>query len=450
MKVTRQLQYLVIGVVVMLLAVTAQVSGVDEDYEEYALGTDDPEPSAGWATWDTDNTALDPDVQSCASYAIGTSQCLVFDRIGGTGNTGQKLSLGIPAETDTVTFEVDWNIATPSGNTQTDSLIFHLDSGQSVGIAFGQSGATFGGFDPTKICKFVLFGNPTNCGAVTSGFGEIQITLDYVASTYSLLLDGNPYISGVPFTGTGNATGIIAVEWYNQNGQNGWLYTVDNLDFVGFTFNQPDPPDGVKAQVIDNQPGDEIVFIQWLSSPNDDGSFDYELYANASLIATRTAGEDTDGVWAYTHNGDLADEITYHVVATSFTNSNNSCTVTVNTTNQGNTDSCGSPIPGFEEAGSDLTGPNGALFGGSRSALATALQISETSLGFLIGAFLTMLLTAGLYFYFKVIGGIIGAVIGLTISYSTNLLPAWSLYVLIFTTLAGVILWTRTRPMRGM
>lgn len=295
--------------------------------------------------------------------------------------------------------------------------------------------------------------SPSTCTAaswVTVEFSDI----DYDAQTYTRTVYDNtstpcgPATTGLAFPYTADALGAL---WIGP--QNTGSYWVDDIVLTP-PITPPDPPAGLRVEVTNAVTTPRQFQATWSLSPTDpnpsSGAFQYDLYydsgGGATLLKQLAPLNAVNGVYGTSVTVSSSTETDFWVVANiTGVESDPSCTVTVFPPTQGDSDQCGTGLPGFEDRGSDLTGDDGALFGGDKEALALALQISTTSLSFLMGLMLTLLIIAGGFYTYGPIGAAGAALMGVILSYSLDLFPFWSLYVLGFLLGGGAILYVKSR-----
>lgn len=228
------------------------------------------------------------------------------------------------------------------------------------------------------------------------------------------------------------------------------------VDSIFLSLEQLEAPTGVYSENVDGSVEPNVYVLQWWLSPNDPnqdlGEWSYLVYREIDgggfeHLLTMPPGEASGGIIGITiSNLTATNTISYYVVASSGAGvSPASCVVLVEEDITGFTDACGVPLPGNESPGSDLTGPNGGLFGGDKDALAEALQVSAASLEFLMAIMLILLITAGGFFAYGALGAGGGLMVGITTSYALDLLPFWSIYFFLFIGAAGSILYVKSR-----
>lgn len=436
--------------VILLAVITvggAQAFAYTEDFEDDSHGGN---PTETWYSYSENNDATVID-----GIGVDGGKALRIQ----TSSVTESLSLfdtdGLIDLCDTANYAFEYDFQTAQtasiANAFGRSMILQSDTltGNDQGFGVNHNPTSAAGDAFANGGGGVDFGD--SIPMTTGTWYHIEIIPDCANSNVAVYLDGNgPYNADA----TGSYGGVLDNFRLSAGKVDVGTHTLyyDNIEITA-----PEPPaasPGVEGSVTDAVNAPETFQLYWLLSPDDtdpvNAAYTYELYyddGSPTLAFTGNPGNAVNGVMGTTVNAAITGAADWYVIAINGTlESDSSCIITLDADTQGDTDSCGTPIPGSETTGStSLTGEDGILFGGDRAGLADSLQISEGSLNFLIGLMLTMLITAGGWFSYRFVGAAAGGLVGVITSYAIGLYPFWVIYVLAFILIAGTILYVKTK-----
>lgn len=412
-------------------AVMGAITIQKEDFESYSPGTVEPAPN--WFSW---SSVISSTITADANAFGNDAQSV---KVVTTSSNAAVTSLTTPGEVR----ESSWFVHPGVGTSDSINVVVTVTGGVLDRLELYQSGRverTVG--TPAQLA-------PSGTGGCDSKPVKFHYSnIDYDADTFDLTITEN---GGVCYSVTGQTAAGDITEWDALGfgivpAPN--TYYVDDYQIVTGTVAAPD---GVSGSVTNNEVNPDEYLVKFRLSPDDTnqdtGAYTYELYydtgSGATLYDTYPPGVAVDGVIADQPMVSTTGNIDWYAVALEpllSLPSANSCTITLDSTTLGDSATCGTPIPGEEETGSDLTGPQGGLFGGDKAGLAAALQISEAALEIVIGLMLLMLLIAGGWFAYGIVGAAGLGTIGLILNYALGLFPFWTIYVIGFIGTAIAIL----------
>lgn len=431
----------------IFLSAGAQAYSYLEDFEDDAPGGN---PSESWYSYSENG-----DVSVISGIGVGGGNALRVQTSSITESIALFDTNSLIDGCDTANYgiEFDLKIASIGSDTNTLGRSFLAKSdtltGNDEGFGTSHSGTSSDGQAFANGGSGGTFGETLSMSLDT--WYHVEVIPDCQNNIASIYIDG-----GGPFTAdaTGSYGGILDIFRMSSGKMDVGTHSLyyDNLEFTAPA--PPEPPTGVLGTVTDAVNSPETHRVTWNLSPDDtdqvNGDYTYYLYyddGSENLAETVNPGSATDGVITAIVEVAITGEADWYVKANDGTfTSAASCIITLDSDIQDDTDSCGTTLPGEEQTGStELGGENGILFGGDRNALAESLQISVQSLNFVIGLMLVLLIMAGGFFAYGVIGAAGWALVGVIVSWAVGLFPGWVLYFLGFILAAGGILYFKSR-----
>lgn len=218
------------------------------------------------------------------------------------------------------------------------------------------------------------------------------------------------------------------------------------------------PPEGLLATVTNPTSTPKEIDLELAISPDDPLSAAQGTYAierdsgsGFTQIATLPGGDASNRQFSYQDTITGTGTVTYRVRLFYEVSSGAgeylgpySCTVTVTRETLGSSDGCGELQPAPQ--GGELFGPTGVLYGGDKTGLADALQISETALDGIYSLIWILVFSGAAFLATKgnLLATTAGGILGVAFSLTFGLIPIW-LVLFIITIAAAGLLFTRGR-----